>query len=66
MTRASCSALYLSNQLFETASVPLLLAHVGEEEERNGDNRPATDLLLRLACYILSHMVSRLALVATD
>lgn len=39
---------------------------LGEEEEVNGDNRSTTDLLLRLARCILSHVVSRLALVATD
>ena len=39
---------------------------LGEEEEGNGNNRPATDLLLGLACCVLGHVVSRLALVATD
>lgn len=37
-----------------------------EQEEGNSDKRPTTDLLLRLACCVLGHVVSRLALVATD
>lgn len=67
MIRASCSALYLIKPGVGDCHCPITSAPCAHwEEERNGDNRPDTDLLLGFVCRALGHVVARLALVAAD